>query len=137
MLLTRTSQRYPLIQSHVVSDNGSLTDYDTVSVVDEESLSNLCAGMYLDTCLSYSPLRHPSGPEIMALFIQFMCNPIVHHNLEAGIQKNLHGRMDSRIPLSDNSDFFLYIMNESHNESHLTYQFKKSSLQFPAIEDKT
>lgn len=42
VLLTGSSQCHSLIQGHIIADNGSLTNDDTVTVIDENPLP-ICA----------------------------------------------------------------------------------------------
>ena len=106
VLLTGSSQCHSLIQGHIIADNGSLTNDDTVAVIDEKSLADLRAGMDLNAGLAHTALGNISGPEIMSAHIQLMRQSVMDHDLEAGIQKYLHGGMDRRITLLDNTDFF-------------------------------
>ena len=106
VLLTGTSQGHTLIQGHIVADNGGLTDDDTVTVIDEKSFADLCTGMDLDAGLAHTSLGNIPRPEIMSAQVQLMRQSVMDHDLETGIQKDLHGGMDRRITFLDNTDFF-------------------------------
>lgn len=54
VLLASSSQCHSLIQGHIIADNGSLTNDDTVAVINEKSLADLRAGMDLDAGLTYT-----------------------------------------------------------------------------------
>ena len=106
VLLTGTSQSHALIHCHIVADNGGLTDDDTVTVIDEKSLADLCTGMDLDAGLAHAPLGDIPRPEVMSAQVQLMRQSVMDHDLETGIQQDLHGGMDRRITFLDNTDFF-------------------------------
>ena len=106
VLLASSSQCHSLIQGHIIADNGSLTNDDTVAVINEKSLADLRAGMDLNARLTYTTLGNISGPEIMPAQVQLMRQSVMDHDLETGIQQDLHGGMDRWITFLDNTDFF-------------------------------
>ena len=55
-LLTITAERHALIQRHVVSDDGRLSDDNACSMVDKQSLSDRRTRMDFDTGFSRCPL---------------------------------------------------------------------------------
>ena len=56
VLLARTAKCNSLVKSNIVADNGSLTNYNTGSMVNEEALTNLCTGVNLYSRLPYRSL---------------------------------------------------------------------------------
>ena len=86
VLLTGTSQGHALIQGHIIADDRRLTDDDTVTMIDEKSLANLCTGMDLDAGPSHTSLGDIPRPEIMSAQVQLMRQTLIDQDLETGIQ---------------------------------------------------
>ena len=57
--------------------------------------------MDLDAGLAHTSLGDIPRPEIMSAQVQLMCQSVMDHDLETGIQKDLHGGMDRRITFLD------------------------------------
>ena len=83
-------------------------------MVDKQALANGGSGMNLDARLPSGSLGNPSGPEIMSAFVQLMRHPVIQDGPEAGIKKHLGRGLDSQIPLPDNLNFFIDILDNSH-----------------------
>jgi len=87
--------------------------YNTLSKR-KEDFSYLRARVNFNSCFADSSLGYPSCQKIMLFQVQLMSQTIVQHDLKTGIEKNLHGRVNRRIPLPYNCNFFLYFIYKSH-----------------------
>ena len=109
------AQRYTLIQTHVVADDGSLANYHTRTMIDREIFADLCSWVDIDSSLRVSQLRDDSwdhrhlqlvklvGHAIVGhrihhriteddLAIVGYCRIIIEHSLYIGIQQSLNLR---------------------------------------------
>ena len=54
MFLACASESYSLINRNIITDYSCLPDYNTMSVIDKKTFSNLCARVYFNSGLSCS-----------------------------------------------------------------------------------
>ena len=89
MFFSRTTKRNTLIYCYIITDNGSLTDDNTVSMVNEQTFTYCGTRMNLYTGFSGCPLRYKPCSELMFFQVMFMGPSVAVYCSEAGIQQNL------------------------------------------------
>jgi len=85
MLFARAAQSYTLIEEHVVADLRSLADDNAHSVIDEESPSDLRAGVYFDAGEQSRELAYDARQRVPASGVQSMGGTMQQRRVEAGI----------------------------------------------------
>ena len=135
MLFPGSPQRYPLIQSHIIPDNRRFPDNHTISVINKKPPANLRSRMDFNPRFPDPPLRNPPGQKKMARSIQLMSQPVMKHDLKAGIKKYLHRRMYCRVTLPDNPNLLFYVSYNTHLPSFFPgQQINRGS--FPSLQQR-
>ena len=76
LLCSDTAQRHTLVNRTVIADHRRLTDDNAAAVVDQNTVSELCARMNLDQCKKAGHLGNPSGNEKHVMLIKPMGKPV-------------------------------------------------------------
>ena len=82
------TERYALVDLHVVADDGGFADYHTCCMVDEEVLANGCAGVDIDAGTAMGVLGHDAGDERHVLRVQFVCDAVHEDGEEPRIRED-------------------------------------------------
>ena len=80
-VLAGAAQGHTVVDGAVVADLGGLAKDDAHTVVDEQALADLGTRVDLDA-------RFVPGQEKVLVLIQPVCYPVIHQNMETGVEQN-------------------------------------------------
>ena len=117
MFLACASESYSLINRNIVTDYSCLPDYNTMSVIDKKTFSNLCARVYFNSGLSCSLLRDFSCFIKFTFEVLFVCLSVFPYSPETRIKKYFPVGFHCRVPVFYDLYGFFNIFYEFHDIS--------------------
>ena len=123
LLFSGAPQGHSLVQGNIVADDGSFSDDDAGTMIDEKSFPDLGTGMDLDAGQEPGQGGNETGRDEPGLLIKEMGNPIGPDGMEPRIAKqDFQSILYGRIPLFDDADI---IAHGCKHTSFLPFGHKK------------
>ena len=107
VLFPGTSQGDALIEGHVVSDLGGLSNHHTHAVIDEQPPADLRSWVNFNSGEKARDLRPPASPEKEAVIPEPVIDAVEPHRVQTGItEEDLGPRLRGRIALHHRGNVF-------------------------------
>ena len=87
LILSRSAQCHALIEQAVVPNLRGLTDDNAHAVVNDQTVADGGSGVDLDAGFPAGVLGNAAGQEIAAMAIQPVCDTVIDHGMNAGVQQ--------------------------------------------------
>ena len=118
LVFAGAAQRHALIQQAVVADDGGFADDHAHAVVDEQTFSDLCAGVDLDACLVSGTLGDDACDGEPFVLVEPVGTAVAAHRFQTGVrQQNLQTAPCCRILFLYDCNIFPKLSKHLHHQS--------------------